>query len=224
MVNKPLVINIVKICMGTGILALPFAYAKGGSIISGIFLIFICIFNLISSFDLVACSEHLVGKDSRSKNDYALVGYLAYGRYASFSVYLTLMITLIGVCIVYLITCADLLLPLLPPSISPSLFHTTFSLLSFMILLPLSLFPKLDFLSPTSVLGLLCLCVSMSSVVVFGIQSFHFGHPQPPLPSSLQVLSMLIDFIFCSLIPLEFFPVLWHFWFEMIRKYEDVFF
>ena len=111
--------NLSKICVGTGILALPYSFLCGGVIFSPVGLFFVMTWNLYSAYCLLDCddmvrerlegkglggikyfsNERKEGKETLSR--YAVISMHAIGDTGPKIIDLILLILLLGVCTSY---------------------------------------------------------------------------------------------------------------------------
>jgi amino acid permease len=165
------VVNLTKLCIGTGILALPFSANKGGLILSPIIIAIIALWNLYNIFLLLKCKEICEEKkfDNRSKisSTYSWIAYASFGWFGVVFIDMCIIITLIGVCITYQIVFADLIHPEMN-NVSKS----TLIIVSSVIVYPMSCSKGVGVLAKISLYGLICLLISIISIVLFGVKSY----------------------------------------------------
>uniref|UniRef100_A0A7S1XNH0 Amino acid transporter transmembrane domain-containing protein n=1 Tax=Phaeomonas parva TaxID=124430 RepID=A0A7S1XNH0_9STRA len=113
------VANIMKICVGTGVLALPYAFARGGLAFSVAVLVAIALWNQLSVQWLLRSEEAVkeklarAGEGERRKLEgvgmYSKIAYVALGTGGIQLIDGMLVVTIYGVCVAYMIFCAQLL-------------------------------------------------------------------------------------------------------------------
>jgi amino acid permease len=183
------VVNLIKICIGTGILALPYSFACGGLLTAPLFLALVARWNAFSVDRLLSC-ERLVppplpaspgcsqgGKPCCSLGD---VARGAFGRGGRYLVDCTIATLLVGVCISYQVAASSFMLsdPLLSFGSSASN-----SGLLFVPLLSLCLFSNIASLSKFSFLGLLSIAFSFVVITIHGVSENGFrGFSEPTVP------------------------------------------
>lgn len=103
-------INLTKVCIGSGILALPYAVSRGGLLFSPLFLIFLAYLNHSSCEKMIQCKNLTLSSNVPSiiSNQYSKIAYLAIGHFGSFLADFSLIVTLGGVCATYIITAVSL--------------------------------------------------------------------------------------------------------------------
>lgn len=103
--------TLMKVCMGTGMLALPYAVARGGLVVSGLGLVLMAAWNAKSVQQLLACREAVKAEADAEAVDanglYAFVARQACGRPGEVVVKLSLGITLFGAAVSYLVAATD---------------------------------------------------------------------------------------------------------------------
>lgn len=90
---------LVKTCVGTGIMALPFAFVKGG-ILSLPGLILLGLWNWTTSAQMLESRAAVdsKGSDYAARSGYSAIAYSAFGRFGVFVLESNLCVVLIGVC------------------------------------------------------------------------------------------------------------------------------
>ena len=107
------VVNLSKMCVGAGILALPYATVEGGLLISALMMLIVAALNGFSCCMLLrskkVCSEYPVQAPSGVSSTYAKMAYFAWGWSGVFIVDTSIIVTLLGVCVTYVITFGQLM-------------------------------------------------------------------------------------------------------------------
>jgi len=162
------VLNLCKVCIGTGALALPFAFSEGGLLFGAVGLVGIAGWNYYASCRLDALRLY-TAKDSYA----ALAEHVFASTTARRIVDICTISTLIGVCVVYTLTFATLLHDT-PLALSPGGDATSpvlEILLCGLLVLPLCVTPHMKFLANTSALGLVALVVGFGAIGAYGLGS-----------------------------------------------------
>lgn len=167
---------LVKMCMGTGTLALPYAFLSGGLVWSALGIVLMAWWNYYAVRKLLACKELLdsvaAGAEDVDPNDvYAFIASKAMGHTGKILVHGATGITLVGVGVAYLIAASDLI-QATPMSLlfvgAPMLTRFVNTLLCLVVVLPLSCAKSLSFLSYSSLIGLLALFLSFATIIALG--------------------------------------------------------
>ncbi len=161
-------INMSKLCIGSGILALPYAISKGGLILSPIFIGFIAMLNGISCDMMIECknavrAQFYVPDDIIST--YSRIAFCGGGYTAVMITDLSIIITLLGACVTYLITFNAMMEDL--PFVN--LGQTTLAWIMFLCAYPLCVVKDVSKLAKFSLAGLACLLIAVSAIILFGI-------------------------------------------------------
>ena len=165
-------VNLTKLCIGSGILALPFAVEKGGLILSPIFLALIAWWNFVSCEQMMACKQyvkiHSIVIPSDIASTYSRIAYCGCGKWGVHVTDACIIITLLGVCVTFLITFSSLLLslPFMP------LDAVGLAILSSCVLFPVCCSKDVSRLVSVSFLGLLSLFVGILVIAIFGVQLY----------------------------------------------------
>lgn len=162
------VVNIAKVCIGTGMLALPFAVHESGVVAGAGGLALIGLWNHHAS-------KRLCGLRARLQCDtYASLAAQVFGTQAALVVDFCTIATLLGVVCVYTITFAQLLhdtpLALSPGGVATSAWQET--IFCAVLVLPLSVWRELKFLANTSRIGLGALLAGFGAIFYFGVLQF----------------------------------------------------
>jgi len=187
-------INLAKLCIGTGILALPFATLKGGLLMTPVGIFFIAGWNWLGCRQMIECkyaSMHKTAPEGLSST-FSRIAFCAGGWP---SVYLTdasIIITLLGVCVAYQITFGRLLEGFFE---AHSMEWVTASELSFvtlvMLAVPVLMMTDVSSLTQFSVAGLVMLLVGVAAIILFGIGDYGAAALSPSThPVTLQSLHL----------------------------------
>jgi solute carrier family 36 (proton-coupled amino acid transporter) len=171
------VINIAKLSIGNGILALPFATSRGGLVFSPLAIALIAGWNVVSCFMMIQCKQVLAHKTfpPEISSSYSRISYCAFGHWGAIITDLSVFVTLFGVCVSYQIAFAQFLkdIPSHPlqnwSDIAQTIGYTYFSML---IVYPLACQQNIGFLAKTSFAGLSCLLVSIGVLIGYGLSTF----------------------------------------------------
>lgn len=162
------VLNLCKVCIGTGALALPFAFKEGGLLFGSVGLVGIAAWNYYASCRIDALRLHT------AENSYASLAEHVFGSASARRVVDVCTIsTLTGVCVVYTLTFATLLHDT-PLALSPGGDATSPSreiLLFGLLVLPLCVTPHMKFLANSSAVGLLALVLGFGAIFDYGFSS-----------------------------------------------------
>ncbi|GMH63077.1 hypothetical protein TL16_g12919, partial [Triparma laevis f. inornata] len=187
------VANLSKICVGTGVLALPYSFAQGGVLCSVFGLAIIAVWNSYSIARLLKCEELVVDMGFQRRGDvgtYSAIAKEALGNFGLSLVDYTIVIMMVGVCISYQVAAAGFLAN--DPLISFGTGVNT--VLTALVLLPISCVPDIGFLSKYSVMGLGAIVISFLVIFYHGYSEYGLsGFGDVPVstlyPSSLTNLS-----------------------------------
>jgi solute carrier family 36 (proton-coupled amino acid transporter) len=165
---------ILQLSIGNGILALPFAFMNGGLLFSPIGIVCFSGWNIISCFMMIscknACDDFIYPKGVSSS--YSRIAFSALGWPGVIITDCSIVITLLGVCTSYQIAFAEFLKDI-PHNVfseySEAAQLASFICISGLIVLPFSCAKNLSFLSATSLVGLVCLFISIAVLVAFGL-------------------------------------------------------
>lgn len=171
--------TLVKVCMGTGALALPYAFMSGGLVWSALGIVLMAQWNYFASQRLLVCKELLdsvaAGAEDVEANDvYAFIALKSLGRPGKLLVHVAMGITFIGCGVSYLIAASDLL-EATPLSLifvgAPIWTRFCNTMLCLLVVLPLSCAKSLSFLSYTSLFGVIALLLSFATIIALGINN-----------------------------------------------------
>ena len=164
-------VNLTKLCIGSGILALPYAVQKGGLLLSPIFLALIAWWNYFSCIQMIECKHACVDKfvPSSISSTYSRIAYCASGSWGVWITDSCIIITLLGVCVTFVITFSTLLRSVPGGDI---LTTSQWAAVSAVLTFPACCSRDVSKLVKYSFLGLLCLLVGMCAISVFGVQLY----------------------------------------------------
>lgn len=165
-------VNLAKLCIGSGVLALPYASWKGGLLFSPIGIAVIAFWNYIACSQMIrckrACSKYTLWPGRGLSSTYSLIAYAGIGWPGVYTIDISIIITLLGVCISYQIAFASLVSDI--PFIHLS--RTTLSILSGLHVFPVSCAKDVGILSSYSLAGLVCLLMGIFVIICYGIWQF----------------------------------------------------
>ena len=164
-------INLTKLCVGSGILALPFATTKGGLLFSPIGIAVVALWNGIACNMIMRCKRAVEGRavlyNSLISSTYSRIAYAGTGWVGVYVIDMSIIITLLGVCITYQIAFSTLLKDVI------TLSHRSLTIVSGILVFPLSGFTaNIGLLSKYSLLGLLLLVLGILSIFCFGLGTY----------------------------------------------------
>ena len=154
------VINLSATCMGTGILALPFALSKSG-FIAGCLLLFISAAGCALSLHFLVCGGRAVVSRG-GPITFATLCEAALGPYASVAIDLSILVNCLGTATSYLIVAADCF------SVALSVSRFQVVLMSLLLVSPAAFFRTMDTLKASSSVAICCLLGIVVMVLVFG--------------------------------------------------------
>jgi proton-coupled amino acid transporter len=169
--------NLAKLCIGSGILALPFAVTKGGLLFSPLCIAVIAVWNGMSCRYMIECkyaSEHKSFPDNLSST-YSRIAYCSAGWTGVYITDASIIITLLGVCVTYQITCTKLLEDFFESMGGGFALvrNTELALFTLVVLaLPVLLIDDVAVLAPYSVAGLVMLLGGVAAIVLYGLVLF----------------------------------------------------
>ena len=161
------VANVAKICIGTGILALSYAFAHGGLLFSPVVLVAIAIWNDWSVGCLLACEARLPADAAQRLSRVSTYSRIAWAALGNTGIYLVegmLMVTIFGVCTAYIIF-SEQLLGASPLSLGSEAANALACAL--VVFLP-SLSKDVSYLVPLSNIGLFVLMAVVCSMFYVG--------------------------------------------------------
>ena len=208
------VVNLCKMCVGAGILALPYATVEGGLLTSALLMLLVAILNGFSCCMLLrskrVCSRYKMEVPAEISSTYAKLAYYAWGWTGVIIIDTSIIITLLGVCVTYVITFAQLMGQIIDV---PFAYHI---LLFGVIVYPICCVKNISRLAAFSFLGIICLVGSSLVILFYGYFAFGFptDHSVPPgkgcplLPKSLGGLLGYVGVAtFCIDIVTPIFPI-----------------
>ncbi|RYG66094.1 hypothetical protein EON64_10545, partial [archaeon] len=172
----------------------------------------IAVWNAVVCAMMIECKEHVQQRAVPAhlciSSTYSRIAYAGLGRLGVVVTDISVIVTLLGVCVAYQITFASLLssVPLIDLSVQ------TLTFISGLLVLPLCLSGSLGGLSALSLLGLVCLCLGCLAILYFGLCSYGSAVYADPfsqlsaVPSSSTDLASFVGIAtFCfGLAPLAF--------------------
>ena len=187
------VVNLAKLCIGTGILALPFATLKGGLLFAPLGIGIIAFWNWISCRSMISAkyaSLHKPSPDGLSST-FSRIAYCSGGWAAVYLTDASIIITLLGVCITYQITFSKLMEDFLQSQGVNNVSSSHMSLFTMLILAPpVVLTTDVSRLTHFSVAGLFMLLVGVAAIVLFGVSFYGNEVLSGSDPDTLQVLPL----------------------------------
>jgi amino acid permease len=161
------------LCLGTGILALPFATARAGLLFSPLIIGIVALLNVFFCFLMVDCKYHCNGFSfpTSISSTYSKIAYAGAGWFAVYLTEFSVLFTLWGVCVAYQITFATLMLdvPLMQLS------YSNLIILSAIIVFPVAFVKNLSFLTKFSAAGLVCLICGIIAIISNGFLQYGTG-------------------------------------------------
>lgn len=153
----------VKASLGTGVLAVPSAFAQSGVVASIALLTGLAWFNDWCGLRLLRCCELLKAK--RAESPLAAVGRAAYGPAFATVVETTFLGLVLGVVTSYLVACHDVV------AVAFGLTGRNDVYVAATLMFPLTLVEDVGRLAPVSIVALVCLCVAFVAIVCFAASS-----------------------------------------------------
>ena len=174
----------------------------------------IATWNAVACAMMIECKEHALDQTIPShmcvSSTYSRIAYVGLGWLGMAITDLSVIVTLLGVCVAYQITFSSLLSAV--PAISLS--GQALTCVSGMLVLPLCLSGSFRSLSSLSLLGLLCLCLGSLAILYFGFCSYGsavYSDPFSQLSAWPANASALASFVgiaaFCFGLPPLAFPL-----------------
>jgi len=168
------IFNMTNMIIGAGVLALPYAFRAAGVIPATLICVAVWIASSYSFMLLATCAEHL------NEFSYKGVAKRTYGDFAAQFSESAIMIYTIGNLIGRQIILGDLLPPLVALIVGES--HALASrwfvmtVVTCVVLIPLSISPYIDSLKWSSLFGLMCMCYVVVLFVVYFLADTYNGN------------------------------------------------
>jgi sodium-coupled neutral amino acid transporter 11 len=208
------VITVMKVCIGTGVLGLPYAIQQSGIVTGIVGLGCIAVWNIFMCKSLLQCQTTLVNSGVNLSSDNSIFSALArhaLGPSGTRLLDFSLIVTTLGVCVVYQLSSGQLLDSAGLALVSSGWNTPLCTLLSGVVIYPLTLPTSLAFLSKAAVGAMLCLLVGFAVIFYDGASR---GAGVPPLTTnmlfnnSLKGISVYFGIIAFSFgIPSMLFPI-----------------
>eukprot|EP01032_Pedospumella_encystans_P017187 gene17187-19595_t len=163
-------VNLAKYCIGAGVLALPYATAKGGLIFSPIMIAVIATWNFIASSLLMECKAVCtnVAFPPHLSSTYSKMAYAGAGQWGVLVTDMSIIMTLLGVCIAFQITFATLLHEVPGNFLS----NTALTIISGIVVYPLSCLRDMDAMASLSLVGMVCLVAGVAAIIAHGVHAY----------------------------------------------------
>lgn len=166
-------VNIAKLSIGNGILALPYATSRGGLLFSPIAIAVIAMWNILSCFMMIDCKRAIINHrfPIAISSSYSRLSFAAFGYWGAILTDLSVFATLFGVCVSYQIAFTQFLrdIPSHPLSNWSDFAQTVgYTYFSVIVVYPLACQKNIGFLSYTSLAGLSCLILSIGVLLWYG--------------------------------------------------------
>lgn len=204
----------MQTCIGTGILAIPYATHRGGMVVGPAICALIAVWNSVACAMMIECKNYVQHIDIPShlciSSTYSRMAYAGLGRLGVVITDTSVVVTLLGVCVAYQITFSSLLSSVQAVDFSGQML----TLISGVFVLPLCLSSSFSSLAALSLLGLVCLCVGSIAIIYFGFCSYGsdvYRDPFSQLSATPASSSDLASFVgiatFCFGLPPLAFPL-----------------
>jgi amino acid permease len=208
--------NLVKVCIGAGVLALPYAFNQGGLILGSVGMTLIALWNYYTTCLLLKCKDRCkdavlqLRKEGSASSTFSALAFLAFGKIGTKLVDISLTLTLLGVGVTYQIQTGTLLDSC--GFISPTPFHQKcWTLVCTVIILPLTWLDSVSYLARTSFIALLALMVGFGCIFAYGAQEFGLPASSSEIqywPDNLNAFSVYFGCAAFSFgVPTVIFPV-----------------
>ena len=168
-------VNLSKMCIGAGILALPYATVEGGLLSSGVLMLWVAVLNGFSCCMLLRSKKVLSEYSDEDKipppsisSTYAKLAYASCGWPGVYVVDASIILTLLGVCVTYTITFSQLMAEIWPMPFNEHV------LLFSLIVYPVCCVRNVSRLASFSFVGIIFLLLSVLVIVLYGYYSFGF--------------------------------------------------
>jgi amino acid permease len=165
------VINLTSTIIGAGILGIPYAFSKFGWILGSVFLVACSSLSFFGLHLLSECSRRLVPSHHTTFYQIAELTIPRYSRIVDVAI----MTKGIGVATSYLIVINDSLPSALAPYLSSDTYNTLFGsrsttiLLAYLIVVPLSYFPRIDSLKYSSFVSLIMIIFLVCLIAIYAL-------------------------------------------------------
>lgn len=166
-------INLSKLCIGSGILALPFAAERGGVLTMPFLIALVGLWNVGACQLMISCkractnSGDIYRTPPEVTSTYSQIAFCAGGWPAVYLTDFCIVVTLMGVCVTYLITFMTLV-----RDIGITWSPLGLALLSAALVYPSSCSTDISKLTFISFSGLVVLILAVFALVVFGLHDF----------------------------------------------------
>ena len=174
------IVSLVKVCVGSGVMALPWATVQGGALsLPG--LAALVAWNFYTSWQLLACREaqRLVQASSEAtRSAYSALAFAALGYPGLWALEGSLVVVLLGACAGLQIQAAELL-----DATVPAIGYGSWVLGGALLLAPLVLQRTLAGVAIIALSGLVVLCIGLTAVAANGLVEYGAPHPSAELLS-----------------------------------------
>lgn len=149
---------------------MPYATSRGGLIFGPIVIGIVAAWNGIACRLMIECKNYCKNMTIPNyiTSTYARIAYIAAGDWGVRVTDISIIITLLGVCIAYQITFASLIVEIPGNEFSKS----ALTMLSAILVFPLCISKDIGYLSIFSFLGLICLVIGVFAIIFFGFWSY----------------------------------------------------
>jgi len=165
------IINLTKLCIGVGILALPSSMLEGGLIFAPLGIGLIAMWNGLSCRMILRCKDACIGEvyPIGLSSTYSRISFSALRWPGSIITDVSIILTLLGVCVTYQIGFTDLLSTLPGFSILSKL---SWNIIFALLVTPLVMVKDISFLSSFSLGGLIAILISVICIFGFGLELY----------------------------------------------------
>lgn len=169
---------IPQLCIGVGVLALPYSTSIGGLLFAPLVIAVVAAWNAVACTKMVECKNACAHMNypANLSSTYSRIAYAGAGKVGVLFTDFSIIVTLLGVCIAYQITFAQLLQQIPYTNFSTSTLTILFGLLA----IPLCCVPNVGVLAIFSFFGLICLIVSVVAIIVYGVYEYGSELAQDP--------------------------------------------
>ena len=172
------VITLCKICVGTGVLAVPHAFSESGCLCGFLMLLFLLLWNdwsanrLLGVRDLLTAEELAAFRGARDESPLGALARIAAGHYVAASVELCLGVLMFGVATAYFVAFHDFLhATRLGPGFYERAPRGVDTFLAATLTLPLAMVDDIGALAYAGAAGLFAIAVSFAAIVAYGLES-----------------------------------------------------